>query len=143
MTKLSAVQLLTREVQSLRRRVISLECRVRNTETVKASTQVAAYLRSVDLSRVYVDDMANSFHMSGQTLRRRLREEGESFLRMLDDERKRRVEAELARNPAATCHVLADVAGYSDHQNLTRSFPRWFGQSLREYKSSGEERWTA
>ena len=140
---MTTLTVLTREVQSLRRRVISLECRLRNTETVAASVKVASYLRTVDLGRIYVEDMAKSFHMSGQTLRRRLKEEGASFLRMLDDERKRRVEVALTQNPEARCHELASVAGYSDHQNLTRAFPRWFGKSLTAYKRELVERWTA
>lgn len=131
---MTSIAILTDEIKSLRSRVTSLERQLRSKERISATERVVTYLRYANLGEIRFDDMAESFHMSGKVLRSRLAEEGSSYRVLIDNERKHRVEEELAANPDASCIVLAEVAGYSEHQNLTRSFPKWFGKSLSEYK---------
>ena len=123
------------KVDSLQRRVIYLENRLR-TERVNYSDLVVGHLRAIDLADVNIRDVAHALNTSGTTLRRRLLDEGVKFKDLLQCERRRRVEAELARDPDATSHTLAVIAGYSDTQNLTRAFAKWFGLSLRKFKST-------
>lgn len=135
MTSIAALQ---DQVRTLTNRVISLESRLRYTETVSMTVMVRSYLRASDLGSVRVEAMARSFHVSGQTLRRRLHEEGQNFHDLMNAERKRRCEIALQKNPNATCHDLAEVCGYTEHQSLTRVFHRWFGVTLAEYKRTNQ-----
>ncbi len=123
------------QVNSLQRRVIHLENRL-HAERVNYADLVVAKLRAIDLHNADMESIANGLNMSGATLRRRLGERGLLFRDLSCLERKRRCEAELKRNPRATCSELAEVCGYSDHQNLVRAFRTWFGVPLVDYKRS-------
>ncbi len=85
------------------------------------------------------DAVAAQLRMSERTLRRRLRAEGTSYQRVLDD-----VRIELARlyltqeRPA-----IADVAlllGFSDQSAFTKAFRRWTGRTPARFVREGERR---
>jgi AraC-like DNA-binding protein len=78
-------------------------------------------------------DVARALEMSERSLQRRLKEEGTSFLRLLDDTRR-----ELARQYLGQTDVsLADTAfllGFADQSSFFRASRRWFGVSPRQYR---------
>lgn len=101
---------------------------------MSVSTAVSEYLQSCDLYRARIDAAAEFVGMSEKTLGRRLAQEGVKFHELRDAERKRRCIETLKHNPGATCHDLAQICGYSAHTTMCRTFPRWFGVNLREWK---------
>lgn len=80
------------------------------------------------------DVMAEQLGYSRSTLFRRLRSEGTSFSRVLDELRRDVAMAHLNRGPTS----LADVAylvGFSDPAAFSRAFVRWTGQPPGRYRA--------
>jgi len=85
------------------------------------------------------DSLAADFSLSSRTLRRRLREEGTSYQRILDD-----VRAELAHRYLARDGLGADEAarllGFSDPSAFSKAFRRWTGRTPAAFvRSRGPE----
>lgn len=92
--------------------------------------QVRAYIQSApELRRVNQGVVAEHLGMGQSTLNRALRNEGVSYLQLLDDERKARAEALLSRNRHADVPAICRVTGYSA-ASISRAVKRWFGMSL-------------
>ncbi|HUD90706.1 helix-turn-helix domain-containing protein [Sphingobium sp.] len=78
-------------------------------------------------------EAARRFSMSERTLHRRLRDEGRSFLELVNEAKIRRAKARLSK----CCVSLADVAmelGFSDASGLSRAFKRQAGMSISEFR---------
>lgn len=101
------------------------------------SAEVAGHLTGCDLYKAKMYVVAEAFGVSINTLSRRLSESGTTYCALIDEERGRRIAAELERNPGATCHELAKVSNFQDHQSLCRAMTRLFGSSLTEIKRRG------
>lgn len=125
---------LMRRVNALSKRVSAVEQRTAKLAPINHAHAVELHLRGADLSRVQAEAVAASLGMTAVTLQRRLADEGLKFQGMLDAERRRRVLAFLDENPKATANELTDIAQYGEHQTLVRSFRRWFGCTITEYK---------
>jgi AraC-like DNA-binding protein len=73
-----------------------------------------------------LSEMAKSLHMSDRTLNRKLKAQGTSYQRLLDD-----VRQELAvwylRQTDLTVEAIAERLGYRDTSNFARTCKRWFG----------------
>lgn len=124
-----------RRLDELTSRVEQLSITVEAAGMSTTTHKIETLLRQSDLRRVRMGDAAEKLRLTPQTLARRLDAEGARFKTLLDNERYRRVAERLRIDPHATCTELTEVAGYSDHQNLVRSFRRWFGVGLLEYKN--------
>lgn len=70
--------------------------------------------------------------LSGPTLRRRLREEGNSFQGIKDSVRKE-LSIYLLKDPSLSLDDVAVRTGFSEASAFTRAFKRWFGVSPRSY----------
>ncbi len=83
-----------------------------------------------------LDSTAAMLGMSARTLRRRLREAGTSYQKILDS-----VRSDLAiqylRTTRLTVYQIADRLGYSDQANFGRAFKRWTGRSPQELRDGG------
>ena len=82
-----------------------------------AAQSVAAHLERIDLSRATLELVADDFRVSPNTLRRRLRECGETFLQLKNAERIRRLE----ERRGTIGKVMHDVTGHAD----ANGFYRW------------------
>jgi AraC-like DNA-binding protein len=100
--------------QSLRSRVEQLLA----SRLAGGDTSMAAVAAEVGLTR--------------QTLLRRLRAEGVTFARLLDDVR-RAVALECLRDRRMTVKGTAFAAGFSDPAPFSRAFKRWTGESPRDF----------
>ena len=81
-----------------------------------------------------VDLAAEIAGLSVRTLQRRLREEGESYMGLID---KVRCEAALSslRDESLSLRETGQRLGYSDQAAFTRAFQRWTGTTPGEYRA--------
>ncbi|MDW5376570.1 AraC family transcriptional regulator [Halomonas sp. HP20-15] len=80
-----------------------------------------------------MEDVANKFHMTSRTLRRRLAEEGLSFSEILDDAR-RTLSIEHLRSTHLRIDDICSLVGFSDVSNFRKAFKRWTGDSPRNLR---------
>lgn len=79
-------------------------------------------------------EVASALHVSGRTLRRRLRCEGASFQFIRDEARNRLARAYLRETKLSVAEI-GSVLGFEDAANFRRAFRRWNGcapQTFRE-----------
>jgi AraC-like DNA-binding protein len=94
----------------------------------------ALILKAMPSGEFDQEEIARSLHQSASTLQRRLRDEGTSYLQLLDATRRDRA-LEYMRSDQ---HSLADITfllGFADQSNFTRAFRRWTGKTPRQYLS--------
>ncbi len=79
--------------------------------------------------------VADSLHVSNRTLQRRLKEEGTSFMDLLQDTR-----LDLARNyllqPSRSINETSYLLGFSEPSTFSRAFKRWTGQAPTEFRET-------
>lgn len=97
---------------------------------------VQRYLKNNDLADVSVGGAAASLRCSVTTMRRLLQSEGSVYSDMLEAERKRRCLESLESNPRAYTYQIAEAAGFTEPNSLTRAFRGWFGLSIREVRAN-------
>jgi AraC-like DNA-binding protein len=84
-----------------------------------------------------MDVIASFLGLSRQTLFRRLRADGVTFERVLEELRHKLALDFLTVNKASVKQT-ARLVGYSDASAFSRAFKRWTGVSPREYASRDE-----
>ena len=89
-----------------------------------------------------VQAMARELNMSPRTLFRRLSEEGVSYQQLLDETRQEMAEWYL-RKTREPIERIAELLGYADASNFSRTFRRWFGVppgAFRKGRRGGKRR---
>lgn len=82
-----------------------------------------------------LEEIGQQLAMTPQTLRRRLREEGQGFQAMKDDLRRDAAIEYLAR-PELTLPEIAELLGFSEASTFHRAFKHWTGVAPGEYRHS-------
>jgi len=101
----------------------------RNTFLEQIRCHIGNYLGQGDLT---VEKVAKKMGMSERTLKRRLKNVGQSYRHILDDVR--RIKAlQLAQNPTQNVTSIAYGVGFSNTTILARAFRRWTGVTPTEY----------
>lgn len=75
-----------------------------------------------------VDDAGRALGMSGRSLQRRLRDDGLTWSRLVDDVRLRLARMHLA-DPGISIAEVAFLLGFSEQSAFTRAFKRWTGET--------------
>jgi AraC-like DNA-binding protein len=83
--------------------------------------------------------MARKLHMSVATLRRRLRDEGTTHSRIVDEVRFELAKRHLGR-PDLAISEIAYVLGFSHVNAFHKAFKRWTGEAPLEYRSRARDR---
>jgi len=96
--------------------------------------QVIKYLRTTIGSNACMVGCADAIGTNVTTLSRKLKNEGQSYFKLSDTEKKNLVHKTLEENPRTPAWELADLCGLSCSQTMTRTFQRWHGVNLSEYK---------
>lgn len=96
-------------------------------------SQVKALLPREEGGFHTLEETAKRLHMSGRTLKRRLREHGATFSQLVEEQR-RHMATLLLRSPDPSIEEIADRLGYSDPANFTRAFRRWTGRTPRAFR---------
>lgn len=77
--------------------------------------------------------IASSLNVSNRTLQRKLREEGTSFIDLLQDTRLQ-LACKYLSSPGRSVVETAYLLGFSEPSTFSRAFKRWTGQSPAEYR---------
>lgn len=77
--------------------------------------------------------IAEMLHMTPRTFRRRLQEQGSSYLQLLEEARKRD-SCHLLEKPELEIKRISELLGYADPANFTRAFRHWTGMAPREWR---------
>jgi len=96
--------------------------------------KVAEYLRAGDMGSKSQTDCARSLYTSVSVIQRRLRREGTTWRTMIEQEKRGRMTALLARNPHADSTRLAEAGGFAQRNSVGRKFHRLFGMTITDYK---------
>ncbi len=90
-----------------------------------------------DFSRPFPDfeQIADSLHLTPQTLRRRLRDEGTSYQEIKDNIRRDAAIYHLERNQLSINDIAQEV-GFSEPSTFHRAFKKWTGVTPGAYRNS-------
>ena len=95
--------------------------------------------RSEDLAALTLDEAAGTLAMSTQTLRRRLREEGNGFQELKDSVRRESAIALLARSERPINDIAAEL-GFSEPSAFHRAFKKWTGLTPGGWRETHAQR---
>lgn len=79
-------------------------------------------------------DVAAALFMSEKTLQRRLKDEGGSYLGVLDETRRELAQQYLRERKVSVCEVTFRL-GFSDQSSFTRAFRRWTGMAPGAFRT--------
>ncbi len=79
--------------------------------------------------------IAEALHVSNRTLQRKLKDEGTSFIDLLQDTRLQLAQKYLAQ-PQRSVVEVAYLLGFSEPSTFSRAFKRWTGQAPVDYRQS-------
>jgi AraC-like DNA-binding protein len=79
--------------------------------------------------------MADELNMSPRTLLRKLKQDGATYRRLLDDARTEEAEWYLLKTRLSV-ETIAERLGYVDASGFNRAFRRWFGKSPATFRNS-------
>jgi AraC-like DNA-binding protein len=82
--------------------------------------------------------IADSLHVSNRTLQRKLKDEGTSFMDLLQDTRLQLARKYL-RQPSRSVVETAYMLGFSEPSTFSRAFKRWTGQAPGEFKETARK----
>lgn len=82
-----------------------------------------------------LEEVAGRLAVSGRTLKRRLRESGTSYQKLLDEIR-RRDSLQLLKDPRLSISAVAHRMGFEDPANFTRAFRSWTGRTPSGFRSA-------
>ncbi len=83
-----------------------------------------------------MDKIAGRMGLSRQTLLRKLKAEGTTFEKVLDELR-HRLALDYLRGKKVSVHETAYLVGFSEPAAFSRAFKRWTGMSPREVRAKG------
>jgi AraC-like DNA-binding protein len=78
-------------------------------------------------------EVADALNVSNRTLQRKLKDEGTSFIDLLQDTRLQLAEKYLAQ-PQKSIVEIAYLLGFSEPSTFSRAFKRWTGQAPADYR---------
>jgi AraC-like DNA-binding protein len=82
--------------------------------------------------------IASSLHISNRTLQRKLKDEGTSFMDLLQDTRLQLARKYL-RQPNRSVVETSYLLGFSEPSTFSRAFKRWTGVAPAEFRDSGPQ----
>ena len=89
--------------------------------------------RLLSIGGVSIEQVAETLNVTVRTLQRRLSAEQGSYNKLLDQVRFR-LSIEYLRNPGANATEIAFKLGFNDSGSFSRSFKRWTGKSVSDYR---------
>ncbi len=84
-----------------------------------------------------MNEIANQYHMSTQTLRRKLAAEESSYSEIKENVR-RKAALDWLTNPDLTISQIARLSGFSETNGLARAVKHWTGMSPKEYRNKNK-----
>lgn len=81
-----------------------------------------------------LDDIAARLNLSARTLKRKLQQQGTSYLLLLEEARRRDAQDLLCR-PSISIQDIATRLGYRNPANFTRAFKKWTGEPPASFRA--------
>lgn len=97
--------------------------------------RVRVILQNAEGQYPNLDAVASQLHMSGRSLKRKLKHRGLCFLDLMEEARKRDSLA-LLGDESLTISAVAQRVGYSDPASFTRAFRKWTGRTPSDWRSA-------
>ena len=80
-----------------------------------------------------IETMASALNMSKRTFQRRLKDEGWTFVKLVDHTRKN-MAMDYVLQPQYSLQQISHLLGFTEHSNFYRAFKRWYGLTPRQYR---------
>ncbi len=80
-----------------------------------------------------IEDLARQFNMSKRTFQRHLKEQGHTFLNLVDQTRQA-LALEYIQQKSLTLQQVSHALAFSEHGNFYRAFKRWYGLTPKQYR---------
>jgi len=80
-----------------------------------------------------LEEVADALHLTSQTLRRRLKDEGVSF-QVIKDNLRRDLSIHYLNNSEYSVQEIAELLGFAETSNFHRAFKKWTGSTPRKYR---------
>lgn len=95
--------------------------------------KVKAHLLNSQEKFPTLEDIAQEFHMSAATFKRKLKEQATNY-QALKNEGRLELAIKLMKSPKNTIETIADQLGFSDASNFTKAFKNWTGRTPKEFR---------
>lgn len=82
-----------------------------------------------------IESVAGNFNISVRTLQRKLKEEGVSYLQIVEEVRKS-FAIHYIKKSSSTVKEIAAILGYSEPSGFVRAFKKWTGKTPPEYRNN-------
>lgn len=82
-----------------------------------------------------IESVAGNFNISVRTLQRKLKEEGVSYLQIVEEVRKS-FAIHYIKKSSSTVKEIAAILGYSEPSGFVRAFKKWTGKTPTEYRNN-------
>jgi AraC-like DNA-binding protein len=116
----------------MKQRVIALQNQLKSDRPISQSI-VAELIKKMPVGLVALSDVAVELETSERTLRRRLREEGSSYQKLLTKLR-HQLACDYLGDPALSILDIALLLGYTEHSSFTAAFKNWQGEPPVTYR---------
>lgn len=109
---------------------------VKYRDEARITERIRRYLRrNLEVETPSLQAVAEELGMTPQTLRRRLREEGEGY-QTIKDEVRRDAAVDLLARPDLSLMEIANRTGFSEPSTFHRAFKKWTGLAPGEYRQT-------
>ncbi|MBT1705053.1 AraC family transcriptional regulator [Chryseosolibacter indicus] len=109
---------------------------MKNSEATTLQTRIYNHLLSnTYLHTLSLEDVAANFNLSARTLQRKLKEEGVSYMAIVEDVRKT-LAINYIDSRKYTIKDIAHILGYNEQSAFLRAFKRWTGTTPKAYTAN-------
>lgn len=95
--------------------------------------KVRIHLQQIEGSMPSLSEIAEQFHMSSATFKRKLKEKETTYQALKDDVRIE-LATKLIRDTDKSFEDIAEILGYSDASNFTKAFKSWLGLTPKAFR---------
>lgn len=82
-----------------------------------------------------IESVSGNFNISVRTLQRRLKEEGVSFIQIMEEVRKS-LAVHYIKNSASSVKEISSILGYAESSGFVRAFKKWTGETPSQYRNT-------
>lgn len=102
-------------------------------ETSLSDKVIKLFASSLANQEPHIEDIASQLNMSKRTFQRRLKEEGWTFVALIDHTRKT-MAMDYVLQSKYSLQQISHLLGFTEHSNFYRAFKRWYGLTPRQYR---------
>ena len=105
----------------------------------KLCQQVRSYVsKYISRGEISIDQVLDHFAMSKRTFQRKLKEEGFTYLQLVDQTRKE-LAGRYVSETDMSFEEVAFLVGFTERGNFARAFKRWYGCTPKEFREGEKD----